>query len=179
MVRMTGPEPFELPDNVCIDDTAFIAPNATLMGHVEICAQASVWFGVVIRAEVAKVTIGARSNIQDGAIVHVDEGYPAIVGENVTVGHRAVVHGATIEDNCIVGIGAILLNGCRVGHHSIVAAGALLPEGKVYPPNSLLMGAPAVVVRELTQEQAARIASGADHYVTYGAAYAKRLGELL
>jgi carbonic anhydrase/acetyltransferase-like protein (isoleucine patch superfamily) len=179
MNGMTGPEPFELPDNVIIHETAFIAPNATVLGNVSVGAYASIWFGAVVRAEVAQVTIGARSNIQDGAVVHVDEGFSVLIGENVTVGHRAVIHGATVEDNCIVGIGAILLNGSHVGRNSIVAAGALLPEGKSYPPNSLLMGVPAQVARTLTPEQAERVAGGAEHYVTYGAAYAKRLGDLL
>ncbi|MDB5096227.1 MAG: hypothetical protein JWM80_648, partial [Cyanobacteria bacterium RYN_339] len=111
----------------------------------------------------------------DGAVVHVDEGFPVVVGKNVTVGHRAVVHGATVGDNCIIGIGAILLNGCKVGANSIVGAGALLLEGREYPANSLLVGSPAKVVRELTPEQAARVADGATHYVEYGAAYARRL----
>jgi carbonic anhydrase/acetyltransferase-like protein (isoleucine patch superfamily) len=172
-------EMFELPDNVNIHESAFVAPNATVLGNVTIGAEASVWFGAVIRAEVSTVTIGARSNVQDGAIVHVDEGFPVVIGENVTVGHRAVVHGATVEDNCIVGIGAILLNGSRIGRNSIVGAGALVPEGKEFPPNSLLMGMPARVVRELSPEQAARVAGGAEHYVTYGAAYARRLGDLI
>lgn len=176
---MSGPEPFELPDDVVIHESAFVAPNATILGRVRIGARASVWFGAVIRAEVAQITIGARSNVQDGAIIHVDEGFPVELGENVTVGHRAVVHGATVEDNCIVGIGAILLNGSRIGRNSIVAAGALVPEGKSFPPNSLLMGMPARVVRELSADEAARVGNGAEHYVTYGAAYARRLGELI
>lgn len=172
-------DPIELPDHVSIHETAFIAPNATVLGRVTIGEAASVWFGAVIRAELDTVTIGDRSNIQDGAIVHVDEGYPVTIGRNVTVGHRAVIHGATVGDNCIVGIGAILLNGATIGANSIVAAGALVPEGKTYPPNSLLMGMPAKVARTLSDEEAARVATGADHYVDFGAAYARRLGELL
>lgn len=176
---MANTEPFELPNNVVIHETAFVAPNATVLGNVAIAEQASVWFNAVIRAETAQVTIGARSNVQDGAIIHVDEGFPATLGEDVTVGHRAVVHGATVEDSCIVGIGAILLNGAHIGHHSIVAAGALVPEGKRFPPRSMLMGMPAKVVRELTDDEAARIANGARHYIDYGAAYALKLGELI
>jgi carbonic anhydrase/acetyltransferase-like protein (isoleucine patch superfamily) len=172
-------ESFELQDNVFIHDTAFVAPNATVIGNVRIEAHASVWFQAVIRAEQDTVTIGERSNIQDGTIVHVDEGNPVVIGKNVTVGHRAVIHGATVEDNCIVGIGAILLNGSRVGANSIVGAGALVPEGKSYPPNSVLMGIPAKVVKTLTDEQAARVAAGADHYVMFGAAYARKLGDLI
>lgn len=172
-------EPLDLTDQVDIHETAFIAPNATILGNVRIAAHASVWFGAVIRAEMASVEIGERSNVQDGAIVHVDHGFPARLGRNVTVGHRAVIHGATVEDNCMIGIGAILLNGSRVGANSIVAAGALLPEGKVYPPNSLLMGMPAKVVKAITPEQAERIAEGAEHYVAYGEGYARKLGDLL
>ncbi|HEY9720931.1 MAG TPA: gamma carbonic anhydrase family protein [Oscillatoriaceae cyanobacterium] len=172
-------ENFELNDQTDIHETAFVAPNATVLGNVRIDAHASVWFGAVIRAEMASVVIGERSNIQDGAIVHVDEGFPANVGRSVTVGHRAVIHGATVEDNCLIGIGAILLNGCRIREGSIVAAGALVPEGRDFPPNSLIMGMPAKVVKTLDPDQAERIKHGAEHYVEYGAAYAARLGELL
>jgi carbonic anhydrase/acetyltransferase-like protein (isoleucine patch superfamily) len=172
-------EHFEVPNNVRIHDTAFIAPNATLVGNVTVGPHASVWFNAVVRAELDTVTIGERSNVQDGAVIHVDEGHPVVVGANVTIGHRAVVHGATVDDNCIVGIGAILLNGCHIGANSIVGAGALVPEGKEYPPNSLLIGVPARVARTLTPEQVARIAEGADHYVMFGAAYARKLGEFI
>jgi carbonic anhydrase/acetyltransferase-like protein (isoleucine patch superfamily) len=138
-----------------------------------------VWFNAVVRAELDHVTIGERANVQDGAVIHVDEGFPVTLGKNVTVGHRAVVHGATVDENCIVGIGAILLNGCHIGANSIVGAGALVPEGKSYPPNSLLIGVPARVAREISPEQAARITEGADHYVAFGAGYARKLGELI
>jgi carbonic anhydrase/acetyltransferase-like protein (isoleucine patch superfamily) len=172
-------EHFEVPNNVRIHDTAFIAPNATLVGNVTVGPHASVWFNAVVRAELDTVTIGERSNVQDGAVIHVDEGHPVVVGANVTIGHRAVVHGATVDDNCIVGIGAILLNGCHIGANSIVGAGALVPEGKEYPPNSLLIGVPARVARTLTPEQVARIAEGADHFVMFCAAYARKLGEFI
>ena len=170
---------FEVPNNVKIAETAFVAPNATVVGNVVVEAHASVWFNAVVRAELDTVTIGERANVQDGAVIHVDEGFPVKLGKNVTVGHRAVVHGATVDDNCIVGIGAILLNGCRIGANSIVGAGALVPEGKEFPPNSLLIGVPARVARTITPEQAERIAEGADHYVSFGAAYARKLGELI
>lgn len=170
---------FEVPNNITLHETAFVAPNATVVGNVTIEAHASVWFNAVVRAELAHVTIGERSNVQDGAVIHVDEGFPVTLGRNVTVGHRAVVHGATVDENCIVGIGAILLNGCHIGANSIVGAGALVPEGKSFPPNSLLIGAPARVARTITPEQAARITEGADHYVMFGEAYARKLGELI
>ena len=176
---MTPTDEFEIPDEVAIDDTAFVAPNATVLGRVTIGPQASVWFGAVIRAEQATVTIGARSNVQDGAIVHVDEGFPVTIGADVTIGHRAVVHGCTIENDCLIGIGAILLNGCHIGEGSLVGAGALVPEGKSYPPHSLLVGVPARVVRTLEAAEIARMRAGGEHYVQYGAAYARRLGELL
>jgi carbonic anhydrase/acetyltransferase-like protein (isoleucine patch superfamily) len=172
-------EQFKVPNNVRIDETAFIAPNATVVGNVTIAAHASVWFNAVIRAELDHVTLGERSNVQDGAVIHVDEGHPVVIGRNVTVGHRAVVHGATVGDNCIVGIGAILLNGAVIGENSIVGAGALVPEGKSYPPNSLLIGVPARVARTLSDEQIARIAEGADHYVTFGSAYHRQMGEVI
>jgi carbonic anhydrase/acetyltransferase-like protein (isoleucine patch superfamily) len=122
----------------------------------------------------ANVQIAPSAFVAPNAVLHVDEGFPVVLGRNVTVGHRAVVHGATVGDNCIIGIGAILLNGCKVGANSIVGAGALLLEGREYPPNVLLLGSPAKVARELTPEQAARVAEGAEHYVEYGAAYAER-----
>lgn len=172
-------ERFEVPNNVTLHETAFVAPNATVVGNVTIEAHASVWFNAVVRAELDHVTIGERANVQDGAVIHVDEGFPVKLGRNVTVGHRAVVHGATVDENCIVGIGAILLNGSHIGANSIVGAGALVPEGKHFPPNSLLVGVPARVAREITPEQAARIAEGADHYVAFGAGYARKLGELI
>lgn len=172
-------ERFEVPNNVTLHETAFVAPNATVVGNVTIGAHASVWFNAVVRAELDHVTIGERANVQDGAVIHVDEGFPVTLGKNVTVGHRAVVHGATVDENCIVGIGAILLNGCHIGANSIVGAGALVPEGKSYPPNSLLIGVPARVAREISPEQAARITEGADHYVAFGAGYARKLGELI
>jgi carbonic anhydrase/acetyltransferase-like protein (isoleucine patch superfamily) len=172
-------ERFEVPNNVTLHETAFVAPNATVVGNVTIAAHASVWFNAVVRAELDHVTIGERANVQDGAVIHVDKGFPVKLGKNVTVGHRAVVHGATVDENCIIGIGAILLNGSHIGANSIVGAGALVPEGKHFPPNSLLVGVPARVARFITPEQAAGIAEGADHYFAFGAVYARKLGELI
>ena len=143
----------------------FIAPDAAVIGAVELGEESSVWFGAVLRGDNEPIRIGARSNIQDGSVVHTDPSFPTTVGEDVTVGHRVILHGCTVEDGCTIGMGAILLNGCRVGAHSLVAAGALLPEGRDYPPGSLIMGMPARAVRELTAEERLRVAEGAEIYV--------------
>ena len=143
----------------------FIAPDAAVIGAVELGEESSVWFGAVLRGDNEPIRIGARSNIQDGSVVHTDPSFPTTVGEDVTVGHRVILHGCTVEDGCTIGMGAVLLNGCRVGAHSLVAAGALLPEGREYPPGSLIMGMPARAVRELTAEERLRVAEGAEIYV--------------
>lgn len=154
-----------------IHASVFIAPGAVVVGDVTLCEQASVWFNATLRGDVEAITVGPRSNIQEGCILHADPGYPAVVGADVTVGHGAVVHGARVGDNCIVGIRAVLLNGSVVGENSIVGAGALLTEGKVYPPNSLLLGAPARVARELTPEEVAGNRASAQRYVERAAAF--------
>ena len=143
----------------------FIAPNAAVIGSVELGEDSSVWYGAVLRGDTEPIRIGARSNIQDGTVVHTDDGFPTTVGNNVTVGHNVILHGCTIEPGCTIGMGAILLNGSRVGANSLVAAGALLPEGREYPSDSLIMGVPARPVRELTEEERARVAEGAEIYI--------------
>lgn len=148
-----------------IDPTAFIAPTATVMGDVELGAESSVWYGAVIRGDMAPVRIGARTNLQDGVIVHVDEGVPCTVGARVGVGHRAILHGCTVEDDSLVGMGAILLNHVVVGRGSVIAAGALLREGMRVPPGSLVMGLPGKVVRPVDEELARRIEFTWRHYV--------------
>lgn len=130
---------------------------------------ASVWYQCVLRADMEPITIGDRSNIQDLTMVHVDENVPCTIGNDVGVGHRAILHGCTVEDFCLVGMGAILLNHVRVGTGSVVAAGALLTEGMVVPPGSLVMGMPAKVVRQVDDKLRARIQSTVDHYVRLGA----------
>lgn len=134
---------------------ALMAENATAIGDVTAGPGASLWYGAVLRADQAPITVGEGSNIQDNAVVHVSPGFPAAIGKNVTVGHGAIVHGATVEDECIIGMGAILLNGCVIGKGSLVAAGALVTQGKVIPPGSLVMGSPAKVVRALTAQELA------------------------
>lgn len=153
----------------------FIAPDAAVIGDVELGEDSSVWFGAVLRGDNEPICIGARSNIQDGSVVHTDPAFPATVGAGVTVGHRVILHGCTVEDGCTVGMGAILLNGSRVGAHSLVAAGALLPEGREFPPGSLIMGVPGRQARLLTEEERAEAARGAETYVRNARRFHARL----
>jgi gamma-carbonic anhydrase len=151
-----------------IDPSAYIDESAQVIGDVVIGPESSVWMQVVIRGDVHRIRIGARTNIQDGTIVHVmRDTHPTTIGDEVTVGHGAIVHGCTIAPRCLVGMGAILLNGVVVGEHCIVAAGSLLPEGMVVPPRSLVMGSPGRVRRELSDAEVASIADYAERYVGY------------
>lgn len=136
-----------------LHEPVFLAPGARVVGRVEIGKYSSVWYNVVIRGDVDEVKIGSRTNIQDGAVVHEDKGYPCIVGDNVLVGHNAVLHGCIVGDNAVIGMGAIVLSGAKIGANSIVAAGALVPGGREIPPNSLAVGSPAKVVREVKPEE--------------------------
>jgi carbonic anhydrase/acetyltransferase-like protein (isoleucine patch superfamily) len=155
-----------------VDATAFIAPGAWVVGDVDVGPEASVWFNAVLRGDSARVSVGARTNVQDGAVLHTDAGAPCIVGEACTVGHRAVVHGCTIESGSLVGMGAIVLSGAVVGAGSLVAAGALVAEGRRFAPRSLIMGAPARVVRTLSDDDVERlIRPGVDHYLDYARIY--------
>ncbi|ATS18985.1 gamma carbonic anhydrase family protein [Parathermosynechococcus lividus PCC 6715] len=144
------------------DRAAFIAPNATLVGDVRLGAGCSLWYGAVVRGDVEYIEVGEHTNLQDGAILHGDPGQPTILGDYVTVGHRAVIHGATIELGCLIGIGAVVLNGVRVGSGSIVGAGAVV--SKDVPPRSLVVGVPAKVVREVSETEAAELISHAQKY---------------
>lgn len=157
-----------------IASSAFVAPSADVIGQVEIGENASVWFQCVLRGDIEPIRIGACSNLQDGSVVHTIEGSPALIGEWVTVGHRAVIHGATIEDHCLIGIGAIVLNGARVCEGSIVAAGAVVAEGTVIPAGSLFMGVPARFRRELDDTGRAFIDAHARHYLEYRGAYLRK-----
>src|SRR5215831_14503718 len=151
-----------------VHPTAFIDHSAQVIGDVEIGEESSVWMGVVIRGDVNRIRIGRRSNVQDGTIVHVmKDTHPTIIGDEVTIGHAAAVHGCTVEDRCLIGMGAILLNGVRVGTGSSIAAGTLLPEGTEVPPRSLVMGSPGKVKRTLGDEAAVEIQMYADRYVGY------------
>jgi carbonic anhydrase/acetyltransferase-like protein (isoleucine patch superfamily) len=143
----------------------FIHPTAVVLGDVRLADDTSVWPTAVIRGDVEQITIGARSNVQDGAVIHADPGVPTIIGEDCVIGHRAVVHGSVLEQGVLVGMGAILLNRVRVGAGSIIAAGAVVLEGTVVPPGSLAVGMPATVVRALSAEQQASIVANAARYV--------------
>jgi carbonic anhydrase/acetyltransferase-like protein (isoleucine patch superfamily) len=144
------------------------------MGDVTIGAESSVWYGAVLRGDMAPIVIGSQTNLQDGTIVHVDEGVPCRIGSRVGVGHRVILHGCTVEDDCLIGMGSVLLNEVQVGAGSVVAAGAVLPEGMQAPPGSLVMGVPARVVRAVDERLARRIAETWSHYV--GQARAHREG---
>lgn len=143
----------------------FLHPLAFVCGNVTLGDRASVWPFVVIRGDTERIEVGDESNIQDGTVVHADVGFPTIIGKRVGIGHRAIVHGSTIEDRSLIGMGAILLNGVRVGTGSIVAAGAVCREGMQIPPNSLVAGVPARIVRETTEADRARIEATVDAYV--------------
>ena len=151
-----------------VHPTAYIDDSAQVIGDVEIGEDSSVWMVAVIRGDVHRIRIGRRSNVQDGTVVHVmRDTHATTVGDEVTIGHAAVIHGCTIEDRCLIGMGAILLNGAHVGRESIVAAGALVVEGMVIPPRSLVMGCPGKVKRSLTDAEVADIQAYADRYVQY------------
>jgi carbonic anhydrase/acetyltransferase-like protein (isoleucine patch superfamily) len=155
-----------------VHPSAYVDVSAQVIGDVHIGAESSVWMNVVVRGDVHYVRIGARSNIQDLTLVHVmRDTHPTVIGDDVTIGHSAVIHGCTIEDRCLIGMGAILLNGCRVGTGSIVAAGTLVPEGTIVPPGSMVMGLPGKVRRALTPEEDASIKWYADNYVRYRLEY--------
>jgi carbonic anhydrase/acetyltransferase-like protein (isoleucine patch superfamily) len=159
-----------------IDPAAFVAPGAAIHGDVTIAPGAFVLFGVVIRAELDRVVIGADSNIQDNSVVHCDEDAPCVIGDRVTVGHSAVVHGALVGDRCLVGIGAKLLNRSRLGEGAWLAAGSVLAEGREIPQWTLAMGTPAKPVRELTEDEIRRQVEGVDHYMELRELYRARFG---
>lgn len=146
-------------------DNHFIAPNATVIGSVALENNASVWFNVVIRGDNDLITIGENSNVQDGSVLHTDAGIPLTIGKDVTVGHMAMLHGCTIGDNSLIGINAVVMNRAKIGKNCIIGAGALIPEGKTIPDNSLVMGSPGKVVRELGAPEAQFLTLSAQHYV--------------
>ena len=154
-----------------VHSSVWIAEGAVVVGDVTLHANANIWFTAVLRGDIESLTIGENTNIQDGAVCHADPDYPLIIGKGVTVGHRAIVHGARVGDNSLIGMGAILLNGATIGDNCIVGAGALVTQNKVFPDNSLILGSPAKLVRELTPEEIEINRQSASHYVTKAQAF--------
>lgn len=147
------------------DDRCWIAPNAQVIGRVEIGADVGIWFGAVLRGDNEPITIGAGTNIQENTVIHTDPGKPVMIGEGCTIGHGAIIHGCAIGDNSLVGMGAAVLNGAVIGRNCLVGANALVTEGKVFPDNSLIVGAPARVVRTLDEAAIAGLRASAESYV--------------
>jgi len=152
-----------------IDETAFVAWNAEVEGDVELAEGASIWFGATVRGDAAPIRVGRLTNIQDSAVLHVDRDLPCTLGEAVTVGHGAVVHACTVGDRSLIGMGAIILDRAEIGPDSIVGAGALVTQGKKFPPRSMILGSPAKVVRELSDEEVAGLRSHAEDYALLAA----------
>ena len=155
--------------------SAYIDPSAQMTGDITIGERSSIWPNVSARGDVSSITIGDESNVQDNSVLHCDEGFPLIVGNRVTVGHMAMLHGCVIEDDVLIGIGSIVLNGARIGQGSVIAAAALVPEGMQIPPYSMVMGVPGKVRREITEDERERFKLNCQHYVELAAAYKEQL----
>ncbi|MDO8315699.1 MAG: gamma carbonic anhydrase family protein [Rugosibacter sp.] len=162
-----------------IGKNVWIAPNATVIGNVHLATNASIWWNAVLRGDNDPIRIGENSNIQDGSVLHTDEGVPLTVGANVTVGHLVMLHGCTIGAGSLIGIKSVILNGAVIGENSLIGANSLIPEGKIIPPRSLVMGSPGKVVRELTDEEVARILCGVELYVANARRYRETLTNIL
>lgn len=158
-----------------ISASAWVAPNATVIGDVCLAAGSSIWWNAVLRGDNDPISIGENSNIQDGSVLHTDEGVPMNIGANVTVGHLVMLHGCTVGDGSLIGIGSIILNRAVIGRGSIVGANTLIPEGKTYPDRVLIVGSPGKVVRELNDEEVARLLGSAAHYVDNARRYRETL----
>ena len=161
-----------------IEASALVADSANLIGKVTLEANASVWFGVTIRGDNERITIGENSNVQEGTEMHTDMGYPLTLGKGVTVGHQAMLHGCTVGDGSLIGIQAVILNGAKIGKGCLVGAGALVTEGKEFPDNSLILGTPAKVVRTLTEEDLLRLQANAASYVARGQMFKAQLKQI-
>lgn len=154
-----------------IEESVFVAEGAVIRGDVVIGAESSVWFHAVIRAEWASIKVGARTNIQDQAVLHVDAGYPVVVGDDVTIGHGAIVHGCTIGDNTVIGMRSVVMNGAKIGKNCIIGAGAVVTQNIVIPDNSLVLGSPAKVTRPVTETEVQANRRNAQAYVEEAKAY--------
>ncbi|WP_054950161.1 gamma carbonic anhydrase family protein [Numidum massiliense] len=154
-----------------VDPTAYVAPGVQLIGNVSVAAEATIWFNTVVRGDNAPIVIGERVNVQDGCTVHVDADYPVALGRDVSIGHNVIVHGCTVHDGALVGMGSIVLNGAVIGEQALIGAGTLITEGKVIPPRTLVMGRPGRVVRELTEKDLEMLRLTTDHYVQKGKHY--------
>lgn len=161
-----------------LGEGSWVADSAQVIGDVVMAQDASVWFGAVVRGDTETIHIGARSNIQDGSVLHADHGKPLTIGADVTVGHQVMLHGCTIGDNALIGIQAVVLNGAKIGRNCIVGAGSVVTEGKEFPDNSLILGAPAKVVRQLDEASAERLRESAAHYVDNARRFARGLKKI-
>jgi carbonic anhydrase/acetyltransferase-like protein (isoleucine patch superfamily) len=148
-----------------VDPTAYLAPGAIVLGDVMIGAESSIWFNAVVRGDTEAIRIGSQTNVQDLCILHADPGFPCVLGDRVTVGHAAIVHGATVEDDCMIGMRAVVMNGARIGKGSLIAVGAVVTEGTELPPGSVVMGVPGKIRRDVTEADRERMAHAALHYV--------------
>lgn len=148
-----------------IERPSFIAPSATVLGHVEIGQESSIWYGAVVRGDSEQVRIGRRTNVQDLCVIHADPGYPCVLGDGVTVGHAAIVHGACVENDVMIGMHAVVMNGARIGEGSIVGVGSVVTEGKEIPPGSVVLGVPAKVARSCSEIDLERVKNASRHYV--------------
>ena len=157
---------------------AWVADNATVVGDVELAEDASVWYGAILRGDSALLRIGRRSNVQDGSVIHADEGIPTTLGDDVSIGHLVMLHGCTIGDGSLIGIGAVVLNHARIGKHCLLGARSLVTEGKEFPDGSLIMGSPAVVVRSLSEAQIEGLRHIAAHYVGNAARFRTGLAKI-
>lgn len=156
-------------------DNAYVAPGSHIIGDVVMEKDSSVWFNAVVRGDCDTITIGEGTNVQDGAILHTDHGYPMVLGKGITIGHKAMLHGCTVGDYSLIGINAVILNGAKIGKHCVIGANALITEGKEIPDGSVVMGSPGKVVKQLPEEQKAALEASAQHYIENAQLFAEKL----
>ncbi|MCT4544516.1 MAG: gamma carbonic anhydrase family protein [Vallitalea sp.] len=157
----------------CISPSVYIAKGSHIIGQTVIGEESSIWFGAVLRGDINKIEVGNKSNVQDNATIHVSDNYPVNIGDYVTIGHNCVIHGCTINDYCLIGMGSIILDGASIGQHSIVGAGSLVTGNKKFPSGVLILGSPAKVIRKLTEDEKNNIKKSAEHYVDIAKIYMK------